>query len=91
MWGYNISEASQYLVLTGAGIDDVRIVKKAFVFPWQKIARISVAPFDFALNLQAMTVSFNVLSSSSRRIRSPGTRSSLQTPSNLAELMRALD
>jgi len=55
MW-YEISEASEYLVLTGAGIDDVRIVKKAFVFPWQKCARISVSPFDFSLDLQAMTI-----------------------------------
>ena len=56
MWGYNISEASQYLVLTGAGIDDVRLKKAAFVFPWQKIARISLAPFDVSLQLQAMTI-----------------------------------
>ena len=91
MWGYNISEASQYLVLTGAGIDDVRIVKKAFVFPWQKIARISVAPFDFALNLQAMTVSFNVPSSVRCYFRSPGTRSSLQIRNNEAELTGTLD
>jgi len=55
MW-YHISEANEYLVVTGAGIDDVRIVKKAFVYPWQKVARISVSPFDFSLNLQAMTI-----------------------------------
>jgi len=55
MW-YHISEANEYLVVTGAGIDDVRITKKAFVYPWQKVSRISVSPFDFSLNLQAMTV-----------------------------------
>ena len=55
MW-YNIAEANEYLVITGAGIDDVRIIKKAFVYPWQKVARISVSPFDFSLNLQAMTI-----------------------------------
>jgi flotillin len=55
MW-YQISEANEYLVLTGAGIDDVRIVKKAFVYPWQRCARISVSPFDFSLDLQAMTI-----------------------------------
>ena len=53
---YHISNANEYLVITGAGVDDVRIVKKAFVFPWQRVARISVSPFDFSLNLQAMTI-----------------------------------
>jgi flotillin len=69
---YNISEANEYLVVTGAGIEgiiilrrppgrlltsiDVRIVKKAFIYPWQKVSRISVSPFDFSLNLQAMTI-----------------------------------
>jgi hypothetical protein len=55
MW-YHISDANEYLVVTGAGVDDVRIVKKAFVYPWQRVARISVSPFDFSLNLQAMTI-----------------------------------
>lgn len=55
MW-YHISDASEYLVITGAGVEDVRIVKKAFVYPWQRVARISVSPFDFSLNLQAMTI-----------------------------------
>lgn len=55
MW-YQISNPNEYLVLTGAGIQDVRIVKKALVYPWQRVARISVSPFDFSLNLQAMTI-----------------------------------
>ncbi|KIW21688.1 uncharacterized protein PV07_12879, partial [Cladophialophora immunda] len=55
MW-YHISNANEYLVVTGAGVDDVRIVKKAFVYPWQRVARISVSPFDFSLNMQAMTI-----------------------------------
>ncbi|EED21847.1 flotillin domain protein [Talaromyces stipitatus ATCC 10500] len=53
---YYIASANEYLVITGAGIPDLRICKKALVYPWQKISRISVTPFDFSLNLQAMTV-----------------------------------
>lgn len=34
---------------------DIEIKKKALVMPWQRCARISVAPFDFSMNLQAMT------------------------------------
>jgi flotillin len=55
MW-YHISEANEYLVVTGAHIQDVRVVKKAFVPPWQKVSRISVTPMDFSLNLQAMSI-----------------------------------
>jgi flotillin len=55
MW-YSIAEPNEYLVITGARIQDVRIVKKALVKPWQKCARISISPFDFSLNLQAMTM-----------------------------------
>ncbi|KAL2005360.1 hypothetical protein VTN00DRAFT_2571 [Thermoascus crustaceus] len=55
MW-YAISDANEYLVVTGAGISDIRICKKAFVMPWQRCSRISVSPFDFSLNLQAMTI-----------------------------------
>ncbi|KAF3923247.1 Flotillin-1 [Orbilia brochopaga] len=82
MW-YHISEPNQYLALTGAGIDGVKIAKKAFVLPFQKgtsyitlpttsgalgniqlgepafgitLTRISITPFDFSLQLQAMTI-----------------------------------
>ncbi|KAI2943451.1 hypothetical protein CBS147322_8385 [Aspergillus niger] len=55
MW-YAISRPSEYLVLTGAGIDDIKVCKKAFVWPLQRCSRISVAPYDFSLSLQAMTI-----------------------------------
>ncbi|KAH0542045.1 hypothetical protein FGG08_003510 [Glutinoglossum americanum] len=55
MW-YHISEPNSYLAITGGGIETVRIVKKAFVMPWQKVAKISISPFDFSLSLQAMTI-----------------------------------
>ncbi|KAF3492294.1 flotillin domain-containing protein [Arthroderma uncinatum] len=55
MW-YNVSEPNEYLVITGAGIEDVLIKKTAFLMPWQKCTRISISPFDFSLSLQAMTV-----------------------------------
>ncbi|KAK2773783.1 hypothetical protein FQN53_003947 [Emmonsiellopsis sp. PD_33] len=53
---YKVSEPNEYLVLTGGGIDNVLIKKTAFVMPWQKCTRISISPFDFSMNLQAMTV-----------------------------------
>ena len=47
--------AQTYLVITGAGIKDVTIKKKAMVMPFQRVTKISVTPFDFGMNLQAMT------------------------------------
>jgi flotillin len=38
------------------GIEDIKIVKKAFVYPWQRYSVISISPFDFEITLQAMTI-----------------------------------
>lgn len=54
-YGYHVSDANSYLVITGGGITDISIVKKAFVYPWQKHSIISISPFDFEITLQAMT------------------------------------
>lgn len=53
---YSISDPSEYLAITGSGIDNVRITKKAFVWPLQRAHRISIQPFDLSLSLQAMTI-----------------------------------
>lgn len=53
---FSVAEPNEYLVVTGAGIRNVRIIKKAFIWPFQKCSRLSISPFDFSLNLQAMTI-----------------------------------
>ncbi|MCJ1307832.1 hypothetical protein MMC25_001480 [Agyrium rufum] len=53
---YHVADASSYVVVTGGGVKDVKIVKKAWVQPWQKCAVISISPFDFEITLQAMTM-----------------------------------
>ncbi|KAF1963450.1 hypothetical protein CC80DRAFT_486834 [Byssothecium circinans] len=55
MW-YHVAEPNSYLVITGAGIEKVLIKKKALVYPFQKVSKISITPFDFSMALQAMTV-----------------------------------
>ncbi|KAF2012388.1 flotillin domain-containing protein [Aaosphaeria arxii CBS 175.79] len=55
MW-YHVAEPNSYLVITGVGIDKVLIKKKAFLFPFQKVSKISITPFDFSMNIQAMTI-----------------------------------
>jgi flotillin len=54
MW-YHVSEPNSYLAITGVGIDNVRITKKSFIMPFQKVTKISITPFDFSMALQAMT------------------------------------
>lgn len=51
---YTIASADEYLAITGAGIRRVRIVKSAWVWPWQRCQRFSIQPHDYAMNLQAM-------------------------------------
>lgn len=55
MW-YHVSEPNSYLAITGVNIETVRIAKKAFVKPLQKVTKFSITPFDFSLQLQAMTI-----------------------------------
>ncbi|CAK4032158.1 Hypothetical predicted protein [Lecanosticta acicola] len=54
LW-YHVSDPNSYLVVTGAGIEKVKVTKKALVKPFQKVTKISITPFDFSMSLQAMT------------------------------------
>lgn len=51
--GWCVAGANENLVITGAGIDDVLLVKKAWVHPWQKCRVISMNPFDLEIDIQA--------------------------------------
>ncbi|KAF2711740.1 flotillin domain-containing protein [Pleomassaria siparia CBS 279.74] len=53
---YHVSEPNAYLVITGAGVNKVMIKKKALVYPFQKVTKIRITPFDFSMSLQAMTI-----------------------------------
>ena len=39
---FHVSEPNSYLAITGAGIENVRIVKKGFVYPFQKVTKLSM-------------------------------------------------
>lgn len=54
--GYHVAAPNEWLVVTSAGIHDLKITKKCWVWPFQKSTTISVTPFDFSMNLQAMTI-----------------------------------
>lgn len=52
---YAIAKPNAWLAITGAGIKNVSLKKKAIVWPLQRVVRFSITPHDFELELQAMT------------------------------------
>ncbi|KND94255.1 Flotillin-like protein 3 [Tolypocladium ophioglossoides CBS 100239] len=52
---YRVSAPDEYLAITGMGVHTVKITKAAWVWPFQRCARFSVRPQDYAMDLQAMT------------------------------------
>ncbi|KAJ3107762.1 hypothetical protein HDU97_003432 [Phlyctochytrium planicorne] len=55
MVSYRIAKPSEYLVIRGVGISDVKICSKHFVMPGQQCTRVSMAPINYTLSLQAMS------------------------------------
>ncbi|MED6216568.1 Flotillin-like protein 4 [Stylosanthes scabra] len=52
---FKVANASQYLVITGAGIKDVKLTKKGWVFPWQSCTVLDLSPVNYTFELQAMS------------------------------------
>ncbi|KAJ3325759.1 hypothetical protein HDV06_003529 [Boothiomyces sp. JEL0866] len=53
---YKTASANEYLVITGAGIKDVKVARKAMVYPMQKCTKFTITPMNYTLSLHAMTV-----------------------------------
>ncbi|CAN4116550.1 unnamed protein product [Withania somnifera] len=54
MW-YHVAKPSEFLVITGRGIDELKIEKKALVWPFQKCTRIDVSPVNYTFEVNAMS------------------------------------
>ncbi|KAL0311737.1 UNVERIFIED_CONTAM: Flotillin-like protein 4 [Sesamum radiatum] len=52
---YKVASASEYLVITGAGIPDIRIAKKAWILPGQSYTVFDVSPVNYTFEVQAMS------------------------------------
>lgn len=50
-----VAGASEYLAITGWGIDDVKLVKKAWVFAGQKCLKFDATPVSYDIDVQAMS------------------------------------
>lgn len=54
MW-YKVAKASQFLVITGAGIDDIKLAKKASIWPGQSWTIFDVTPVNYTFEVNAMS------------------------------------
>ncbi|XP_074586918.1 flotillin-like protein 1 [Curcuma longa] len=52
---FKVANASEYLAITGWGIDDIRLAKKAWVFLGQSCARFDVSPVNYTFQVEAMS------------------------------------
>ncbi|KAI3522702.1 hypothetical protein L2E82_05965 [Cichorium intybus] len=52
---YRVASASEYLVITGCGIDDIKIAKKAWIFPGQSYSKFDITPVNYTFDVQAMS------------------------------------
>lgn len=52
---YRVASASEYLVITGVGITDIKLAKKAWVLPGQSYAIFDVSPVNYSFEVQAMS------------------------------------
>ncbi|KAK2973337.1 hypothetical protein RJ640_015092 [Escallonia rubra] len=52
---YRVASASEYLVITGIGISDIKIAKKAWILPGQSCKIFDVSPVNYTFEVQAMS------------------------------------
>lgn len=52
---YRVARASQYLVVTGGWIPDMKIVKKSWILPGQSCTVIDISPVNYTFEVQAMS------------------------------------
>ncbi|KAK2445947.1 flotillin protein [Trifolium repens] len=52
---YWVAKASEYLVITGVGIKDIKLSKKAWVLPGQSCTVFDLSPVNYTFEVQAMS------------------------------------
>ncbi|KAK9280158.1 hypothetical protein L1049_013845 [Liquidambar formosana] len=52
---YRVASASEYLVITGIGIDDIKLAKKGWILPGQSYTTIDLSPVNYTFEVQAMS------------------------------------
>ncbi|KAL6556746.1 Flotillin-like protein 4 [Orobanche gracilis] len=52
---YRVAKASECLVITGVGIRDIKLAKKAWILPGQSCTRFDLSPVNYTFEVQAMS------------------------------------
>ncbi|KAM1331148.1 hypothetical protein ACFX13_044453 [Malus domestica] len=52
---YKVASPSEYLVITGIGIKDIKLAKKAWIFPGQSFIIFDMSPVNYTFEVQAMS------------------------------------
>ncbi|KAB2013068.1 hypothetical protein ES319_D09G132500v1 [Gossypium barbadense] len=52
---YTVANASEYLVITGVGIQDIKLAKKAWILPGQSYTVFDLSPVNYTFEVQAMS------------------------------------
>ncbi|CAM0956762.1 unnamed protein product [Alopecurus aequalis] len=55
MASFHVADASEYLAITGWGIDDVKLAKKAWVFAGQQCKKFCISPVNYEFEVHAMS------------------------------------
>ncbi|KAL6335848.1 hypothetical protein AAG906_040571 [Vitis piasezkii] len=52
---YKVASPTELLAVTGWGIRDIKLVKKAYVWPFQKCSQVDLSPVNYTFEVQAMS------------------------------------
>ncbi|WCJ40437.1 Flotillin-like protein 2 [Euphorbia peplus] len=53
MW--RVAAPSEYLAITGANVDDIKLAKKAWIWPLQQCVKFDISPVNYSFEVQAMS------------------------------------
>ncbi|MCI29767.1 flotillin-like protein, partial [Trifolium medium] len=52
---YRVAKASEFLAITGVGIKDIKLAKKAWILPGQSCTVFDLSPVNYTFQVQAMS------------------------------------
>ncbi|KAL2632565.1 hypothetical protein R1flu_004044 [Riccia fluitans] len=53
---YMIAKPSEYLIITGSGISDIKLVKKGWIWPMQSARSFDISPMNYSFDVHAMSI-----------------------------------
>lgn len=53
---YMIAKPSEYLIVTGSGIKDIKLAKKGWIWPMQSARTFDISPMNYSFDVHAMSI-----------------------------------